>query len=392
MANLKRGSTGEEVAEVQRIVGVKDDGIFGPDTEAAVKQYQKNNGLAADGIVGPDTRGVMFKTTKTNTGGNTGTKPATPSGAAPVTSPGGVTYGDFTYDSFDPGSSETIQQAQTLLDQNNANRPGAWVDPYQSQYMDYLNKYANRDPFSYDFNSDALYQQYRDNYILQGQMAMMDTMGQAAAMTGGYGNSYAQSVGQQAYNQHLNQLNDIIPELYGMAYDRYQQEGQDLLNMYGIYKGLSDDSYGRYQDDVDNWYREDTRLTNNYNTAYGQEWDKYSLGYDTAWSKYLTDRSESKNTTGGNGNTGGKQYKDIDVGSTAYNTMTTKINRVTSVPQLQALVQEYLALGYNPDQIEALTAGKYNELMPEVNPPKVPINPTGSVGGGGGGRHMVVAK
>ena len=70
-------------------------------------------------------------------------------------------------------------------------------------------------------NSDALYQQYRDLYTQQGQMAMMDTMGQAAAMTGGYGNSYAQTAGQQMYNQYLGKLNEVVPELYQQAYNRY---------------------------------------------------------------------------------------------------------------------------------------------------------------------------
>ena len=59
-------------------------------------------------------------------------------------------------------------------------------------------------------------------------------MGQAAAMTGGYGNSYAQSVGQQAYNAQLDKLNDVIPELYQLAYDKYANEGQDLYNKYSL--------------------------------------------------------------------------------------------------------------------------------------------------------------
>jgi hypothetical protein len=114
---------------------------------------------------------------------------------------------------------------------------------------EYLDEYKNRDPFEYNIDSDALYQQYKENYIQQAQLARDDTMGKAAALTGGYGNSYAQTVGQQTYNQYLNQLNAVTPELYSMAYNRYQQEGNDLLNMYSLYKEREDQAYTREQND-----------------------------------------------------------------------------------------------------------------------------------------------
>jgi hypothetical protein len=52
---LRRGSRGELVREVQRKVGTTPDGIFGPNTERAVKNFQRKKGLAVDGIVGPKT-------------------------------------------------------------------------------------------------------------------------------------------------------------------------------------------------------------------------------------------------------------------------------------------------------------------------------------------------
>ena len=52
---LKKGSTGEAVKRMQAELGLEDDGVFGPGTEAAVKKWQSANGLAADGIVGPKT-------------------------------------------------------------------------------------------------------------------------------------------------------------------------------------------------------------------------------------------------------------------------------------------------------------------------------------------------
>lgn len=57
---IKLGSRGKDVERIQRAVNVTPDGIFGPITEKAVKEYQKRHGLHADGIVGPITWGVMF--------------------------------------------------------------------------------------------------------------------------------------------------------------------------------------------------------------------------------------------------------------------------------------------------------------------------------------------
>ena len=55
---LKKGSKGEAVKGLQNALRVRShhveiDGIFGPATEAAVRQFQRDAGLAEDGIVGP---------------------------------------------------------------------------------------------------------------------------------------------------------------------------------------------------------------------------------------------------------------------------------------------------------------------------------------------------
>lgn len=49
------GSTGDKVRDIQKIVGVEQDGIFGPKTEQAVRQWQSNLQITADGIWGPQT-------------------------------------------------------------------------------------------------------------------------------------------------------------------------------------------------------------------------------------------------------------------------------------------------------------------------------------------------
>ena len=217
-------------------------------------------------------------TTTTHTGTAPAAKPA-------VTKP--LAYGNLT-DEGVAAYTDLISQAFGTIQQLQENRPGAYQ--YGADYdmaNDYLNQYQDRDTFSYDFNSDALYNQYKDSYIQQGQMAMMDTMGQAAAMTGGYGNSYAQTVGQQVYNQQLSQLNDIMPELYGMAYNRYQQEGQEMLKMYDLYMGRENDRYSKHLDSVNLWNNEFTQAWNTYDTLY----DEYTAAYDK---KYAEEENERK--------------------------------------------------------------------------------------------------
>lgn len=55
MAILKKGSKGTDVVTLQKKLNLQADGIFGPLTEEAVKEFQKANGLTADGIVGNST-------------------------------------------------------------------------------------------------------------------------------------------------------------------------------------------------------------------------------------------------------------------------------------------------------------------------------------------------
>lgn len=45
---------------IQRIVGTKVDGAYGPNTERAVRAWQSRHGLTADGVVGPRTWAAMF--------------------------------------------------------------------------------------------------------------------------------------------------------------------------------------------------------------------------------------------------------------------------------------------------------------------------------------------
>jgi peptidoglycan hydrolase-like protein with peptidoglycan-binding domain len=65
---LRQGSTGAEVRALQdvlnfhvrRVAPLKVDGVFGPKTDARVREFQRANGLKADGLVGPKTNAQLF--------------------------------------------------------------------------------------------------------------------------------------------------------------------------------------------------------------------------------------------------------------------------------------------------------------------------------------------
>ena len=266
--NLSYGSQGDEVKKLQEALnsqgyGLAADGIYGAKTQAAVRDYQSKNGLSVDGIAGVNTQGKLYGATASSGGQQQAeAAPATPTYETPKPS------------AYQP--SETVQQAQALLQQQLSQRPGEYQSQWQDKLDELLGKIQNREPFSYDLNGDALYQQYKDRYIQQGKQAMMDTMGQAAALTGGYGNSYAQTAGQQTYQGYLQQLNDVVPELYGMALDQYNQEGKDLYNRFALLGEQENQDYSRYRDDLSEYNAELDRLWSQYVTERDTDYDRYA--------------------------------------------------------------------------------------------------------------------
>lgn len=105
---------------------------------------------------------------------------------------------------------------------------------YKDQMQTYMQMINNRQPFEFDLNNDPLYQQYRDQYQKLGKAAMEDTMGQAAGLTGGYGSTYAENAGQQAYHAYLDRLNDVVPDIYAKQRSDYDTATNELYNRYSV--------------------------------------------------------------------------------------------------------------------------------------------------------------
>lgn len=108
----------------------------------------------------------------------------------------------------------------------------------------YLDQYRNSQ-FNYDVYSDPVYNQAREAYIRQGQLAAKDVQAQAAGLTGGYGNSYGAMAAQQQYNQALTQMNDIVPQLEQNAYGRWQDEQNRNLSLAQLYLDRENQLYNR---------------------------------------------------------------------------------------------------------------------------------------------------
>ncbi len=145
------------------------------------------------------------------------------------------------------------QAAQKAKDPMQMTRP-EWQDPGSSQDMKSVyDQIMNRKDFQFDLNGNALYQQLRNSYEKQGQLGTMNAIGNASAMTGGYGNSYAAAAGQQAYQQSLEALNDRIPDLYAMALQQYQMQGEQLAQKYAVAADDRAFQYGVYRDTVGDW-------------------------------------------------------------------------------------------------------------------------------------------
>lgn len=196
-----------------------------------------------------------------------------------------------TMQGFDPAADAAYAQAMAALDQARSELP-SYNGQYNQQLGDIYAEITGRDPFKYDLDADMLYQQYRDKYVTQGRNAMMDTMGQAAALTGGYGSTYSQSAGQQAYDAYLQNLNDVVPELYDRAYGRYQDEGNELLQRYSLMRDMASDEYNRYRDEMSDYWTGVQYADTAADRAYSRAQDAWNREYQLNKDAYSRQQDE----------------------------------------------------------------------------------------------------
>ena len=119
------------------------------------------------------------------------------------------------------------------------------IPDYQSAYKPKISDLVSNIE-NYDYNKFLGTDEYgalRGQYERQGQRAMQDTMGDAAARTGGMASSYAVTAGQQAYGNQMNNLE-------AAALEMYQNKKNDMRNDLSMYENLDNMDYSRYADQL----------------------------------------------------------------------------------------------------------------------------------------------
>ena len=185
------------------------------------------------------------------------------------------------------------QQSQAVTDAFNklqALQAPVYNNPFEATLNSLYEKILNRPKFTYNVNADRLYQMYKDQYMQSGQTAMKDTMAQASALTGGYGNSYAQTAGQQQYQNYLQDLNNMVPTLANQAYGRYQDEGNNMRGNYSMIEGRYEDVYNKFRDAMSDYDKEKAYLTDRYEQEKTDDWNKFVTNRNAARSQYESDR------------------------------------------------------------------------------------------------------
>ncbi len=176
--------------------------------------------------------------------------------------------------------SEALTNLRGELATVEAQKPDAFVNKYEGQIDALLDKLQSQEKFSYDFNTDPNWLALKDQYQRNAILGMQSAMGDAAGLTGGYGNSWAQQVGQQTYQQQISEMTDIIPELHGQALNVWQAENQQMQSNLAALQTQSELDYAQYFNDWQMWNTDRNYMYQKVTDMSEDEFNKYMYGVE----------------------------------------------------------------------------------------------------------------
>lgn len=172
--------------------------------------------------------------------------------------------------------SDAVLAAEQALAEYAAQKPAEYQSSYQQKIDTLLDEILGQGAFSYSFDADPLYQQYRDQYSRSARLALQNSMAGAAAATGGYGSSYAASAGSQAYQEQMAAMNEVLPELYDAALSRWTAESNARRSRLEDLTALEKNAQAAYQAQLEDYYTGLDAYTKAAESAYSKDYEAYT--------------------------------------------------------------------------------------------------------------------
>ena len=143
-------------------------------------------------------------------------------------------------------------------------------------------------PYQYDWNTDQLYQDYKQGYMTEAQKAKNNVIKAGKTLTGGSPDTYVDSVAQQQYSNYMADIGRLAPVFENLAYSQHMMENQDALKQAAMLADLSDTEYARYRDLIGDAQNNRKYEFNNYkyDSDYELGKEKVANALDTANKEY----------------------------------------------------------------------------------------------------------
>jgi len=293
MAIYREGMTDPYVGQIQQKLKTAGfdpgeiDNIYGPKTAGAVKAFQSAAGITADAIYGPQTEAALLSykpgtqetqptapVTSPATGGvppTTGQIPPT----IPPTTPSTISPTIPEYKAPEIAPYESSLQIKSVLDELATQEP--YESPYAASLQKVVDSFVNRE-FEYDPATDTEFQQ-ASKELSRNVMELMNARGILSSTI--------------TENQIQQGIADLLPKYRALAYDKFQDEGTQLIQKANMLMNVDEMNYSRFQDNRETRYKMldytmklDEREFELYKDSREQQYKRAKDEYSAALDKY----------------------------------------------------------------------------------------------------------
>lgn len=182
--------------------------------------------------------------------------------------------------------SEEVASARAALAATEGAAPGEYESAYGSTIKEIADKIVNGEKYTYDYRADPVYNVYREQIEADRRRAIKNAAASAAALTGGYANSYGVTAASEASAKSLDSLRSIIPALAEAAYKKWYDERTLEREKLSSLMDLENSDYSKWRDKVGDYKNERDYLLGKYTTLSDQDYSRFL----SALSQWNSDR------------------------------------------------------------------------------------------------------